>query len=145
MGADIRLFILFCMVLGLRPSHGCCWETFYICAFGGLVGNLHVTAKTYFFAPLPTSTKILLPTHLTALRRSAVPRRSREAPLPGGLRSWGRPKMERVSQRSTVPYFLGDPVWRDIDLEGVRPYIKSAMIWVLIYVYMYMYMGVAQN
>ena len=29
--------------------HGCCWETFYIFAYCGLVGNPHLTAKNYFF------------------------------------------------------------------------------------------------
>ena len=35
--------------------HGCCWETFYIFAYCGLVENPHLTAKLQFFAPLPTS------------------------------------------------------------------------------------------
>ena len=39
------------------PKHGCCWETFYIFAHCGLVGNPHLTAKLIIFAPLPTSTK----------------------------------------------------------------------------------------
>ena len=26
-------------------EHGCRWETFYICAYCGLVGNPHLTAK----------------------------------------------------------------------------------------------------
>ena len=29
--------------------HGCCWETFYIFAFCGLVGNPHLTAKQIQF------------------------------------------------------------------------------------------------
>ena len=33
-----------------RWIHGC-WETFYIFAYCGLVGNLHLTAKTYFLLP----------------------------------------------------------------------------------------------
>ena len=38
--------------------HGWCWETFYMFACCGLVGNPHLTAKIYIFAPLPTSTKV---------------------------------------------------------------------------------------
>ena len=41
----------------IRRHHGCCWETFCIFAYCGLVGNPHLTAKNHFFAPLPTSTK----------------------------------------------------------------------------------------
>ena len=37
--------------------HGCCWETFYIFAYCGLVGNPHPTANILTFPPLPTSTK----------------------------------------------------------------------------------------
>ena len=32
-------------------KHGCCWETFYIFAYCGLVGNPHLTAR--FFSLLP--------------------------------------------------------------------------------------------
>ena len=32
-------------------THGCCWETFYIFAYCGLVGNPHLTAK--FICLLP--------------------------------------------------------------------------------------------
>ena len=40
-----------------HPSrHGCRWETFYMFACCGLVGNPHLTAIFFFFAPLPTST-----------------------------------------------------------------------------------------
>ena len=28
-----------------EPTHGCCWEAFYILAYCGLVGNPHLTAK----------------------------------------------------------------------------------------------------
>ena len=38
-------------------QHGCCWETFYIFACSGLVGNPHLAAKISICAPLPTSTK----------------------------------------------------------------------------------------
>ena len=38
--------------------HGCCWETFYIFAYCGVVGNPHLTAKILIFAPLSTSTKL---------------------------------------------------------------------------------------
>ena len=39
------------------PFHGCCWETFYIFAYCGLVGDPHLTTKIDIVAPLPTSTK----------------------------------------------------------------------------------------
>ena len=38
--------------------HGCCWETFYIFAYCGLVRNPHLTAKFSIFAPLQTPTKV---------------------------------------------------------------------------------------
>ena len=43
------------------PLHGCCWETFYIFAYCRLVVEIriHLTAKTYIFAPLPSSTKFV--------------------------------------------------------------------------------------
>ena len=37
--------------------HGCYWEAFDIFAYCGLVGNPHLAARIYFFAPLPASTK----------------------------------------------------------------------------------------
>ena len=40
-----------------RTRHGCCWETVYNVASCGLVGHPHLTAKIYFVALLPTSTK----------------------------------------------------------------------------------------
>ena len=40
-----------------HPNLGYCWETFCIFACCGFVGNPHLTAKIYFFAPLSTSTK----------------------------------------------------------------------------------------
>ena len=40
-----------------RWLHGCRWETFYILAYCGLVGNPHLTANIQIAAPLPTSTK----------------------------------------------------------------------------------------
>ena len=43
-----------------RPQHGCRWETIYIFAYCGLVGNPHLTAKISSFAPLSTSTKIII-------------------------------------------------------------------------------------
>ena len=33
-----------------RHRHGC-WDTFYICAYCGLVGNHHLTAEFYFLLP----------------------------------------------------------------------------------------------
>ena len=41
---------------GCRPSHGCCWPTFYMLAYCGLVGNPNLAV--FVFSPLPTSTKI---------------------------------------------------------------------------------------
>ena len=41
--------------VGVRLYHGCWWETFYIFAYCGLVGNPHLTAICFL---LPTSTKI---------------------------------------------------------------------------------------
>ena len=38
--------------------HGCCWETFYMFAYCGLVGNPHLASKIQICAPLPTSTKL---------------------------------------------------------------------------------------
>ena len=46
-----------CSPTFVTPLHGCCWETFFIFAYCGLVGNPHLTAKIQIFAPLPTSTK----------------------------------------------------------------------------------------
>ena len=37
--------------------HGGRWETFFVFAYCGLVGNPHLTAKILDLAPLPTSTK----------------------------------------------------------------------------------------
>ena len=39
--------------------HGCCWDTFYIFAYCGLVLNPHLTSKIQLFAPLPTPTKYI--------------------------------------------------------------------------------------
>ena len=39
-----RLFFSFSHVPN-PPKHGCCWETFYIFAYCGSVGNPHLTAK----------------------------------------------------------------------------------------------------
>ena len=42
-------------------SHGCCWETFYISAYCGLVGNSHLTAILFFLLPFqrqPSSTGV---------------------------------------------------------------------------------------
>ena len=46
-------------ILGFQrgAKHGCRWETFYVFAYCGLVGNPHLTSKSYIFAPLPTSIK----------------------------------------------------------------------------------------
>ena len=41
----------------IPTQHGCRWETFYIFAYCGLVGNPHFTANILMFAPFPTSTK----------------------------------------------------------------------------------------
>ena len=32
-----------------RSKHGCCWETFYMFAYGALVGNPHLTANVFIF------------------------------------------------------------------------------------------------
>ena len=52
-------------------AHGCCWETFYILAYCGLVVGIQPLHCCFFvFAPLPTSTKCkLCPSPAPAPRR----------------------------------------------------------------------------
>ena len=48
----------------------CCWETFYIFAFGGLVVEIP-PLNCFFLAPLPTSTKSRDSIRFASLRRPA--------------------------------------------------------------------------
>ena len=57
LGAQGNLSLEECKKKTRGTKHGCCWETWYIFAYCGLVGNPHLAAKIYLFAPLPTSTK----------------------------------------------------------------------------------------
>ena len=54
---QLRVFFKWKLIFQVPPhrchvgKHGCCWETFYIVAYCGLVRNAHLTAKMYFVAP----------------------------------------------------------------------------------------------
>ena len=49
------------MSISENPCHGCCWETFYIFAYCGLVGNPHLTAKIFFLLPFQRQPRCWVP------------------------------------------------------------------------------------